>query len=102
MFAGNYGEAGAIDRYGPALGLPRAYSGHNAYVRFGIPPGSAGPVIVLGYRDPSVHFDGCRAAATIDNGVELENEEQDGIVFVCRRPRLPWRELWPVLSHLDA
>ena len=27
----NYGEAGAIDRYGPPRGLPHAYSGHNAY-----------------------------------------------------------------------
>jgi hypothetical protein len=29
------GEAGAIARYGPALGIPRAYSGHNAFWRFG-------------------------------------------------------------------
>ena len=39
VFTGNYGEAGAIDRYGPALGLPRAHSAHNAYARFGVPPG---------------------------------------------------------------
>ena len=102
VFTGNYGEAGAVDRYGPTLGLPRAYSGHNAYARFGIPPGSAGPVLVLGYRDPSVDFTDCREAATIDNGVELENEEQGGTVFVCDGPRLPWRELWPLVSHLDA
>ena len=102
IFTGNYGEAGAIDRYGPALGLPRAYSGHNAYARFGMPPGSAGPVIVLGYRSPDVDFEGCRAAATIDNGVDLENEEQGGTVFVCDRPRAPWAVLWPELTHLDA
>jgi Dolichyl-phosphate-mannose-protein mannosyltransferase len=102
IFAGNYGEAGAIDRYGPELGLPRAYSGHNAYARFGIPPGATGPVVVLGYRDPGVHFTGCRAAATVDNGVDVENEEQGGTVFVCDAPRLPWAELWPTLTHLDA
>ncbi len=102
VFTGNYGEAGAIDRYGPELGLPRAYSGHNAYARFGIPEGSAGPVIVLGYGDPGTDFTGCRVAATIDNGVALENEEQGGAVFVCEAPRRPWRELWPALSHLDA
>jgi len=28
ILAGNYGEARAIDRFGPALGLPRSYSGH--------------------------------------------------------------------------
>jgi 4-amino-4-deoxy-L-arabinose transferase-like glycosyltransferase len=102
VFTGNYGEAGAIDRYGGALGLPRAYSGHNAYARFGMPPDTAAPVIVLGYRDPSVDFTGCRPAATIDNGVGLENEEQGGTVFVCERPREPWSEMWDDLRHLDA
>jgi 4-amino-4-deoxy-L-arabinose transferase-like glycosyltransferase len=102
IFTGNYGEAGAIDRFGPAYGLPRAFSGHNAYARFGMPPGSAGPVIVLGFDDPSAEFADCRVAATIDNGVELDNEEQGGEVFVCERPRRPWREAWPALSHLDA
>ena len=40
ILAGNYGEAGAIDHYGPALGLPEAISGHNSYYfggRAGIP-----------------------------------------------------------------
>ena len=32
-----YGEAGAIDRFGPVPGLPRAYSGHNSYADFGQP-----------------------------------------------------------------
>ncbi len=102
VFAGNYGEAGAIDRYGPALGLPRAYSGHNGYARFGVPSGSTGPVIVLGYDDASVDFVGCRAAATVDNGLDVDNEEQGGTVFLCDRPREPWALLWPQLTHLDA
>jgi 4-amino-4-deoxy-L-arabinose transferase-like glycosyltransferase len=102
VFTGNYGEAGAVDRFGPDHGLPRAYSGHNAYARFGIPPGSVGPVIVLGYDDASVDFIGCRRAATIDNGVGLDNEEQGGAVFVCAGPRRAWAEAWTDLRHLDA
>ncbi len=35
ILAGNYGEAGAIDYYGPALGLPKAISGHNNYYLWG-------------------------------------------------------------------
>jgi len=31
IFAYNYGDAGAIDYYGPGLGLPNAISGHNNY-----------------------------------------------------------------------
>ena len=102
IFTGNYGEAGAIDRYGPALGLPRAYSGHNSLARFGIPVGSAGPVVVVGYGNPSIDFTGCRHAATIDNGADVDNEEQGGSIFVCKRPRRPWAELWSALAHLDA
>ena len=102
IFAGNYGEAGAIDRYGAALGLPRPYSGHNSFARFGIPEGTTGPVVVVGYREPSVDFVGCRRVATFDNGANVDNEEQGGSLFVCQRPRLPWAEAWPELRHLDA
>ncbi len=102
IFTGNYGEAGAIDRSGSVYGLPRAYSGHNAFARFGVPPDGAGPVILVGYAAPITDFDDCRAAAVVDNGVDLENEEQGGTVFVCARPRQPWGEIWPSLRHLDA
>ena len=102
VFAGNYGEAGAIDRYGRAFGLPRAYSAHNAFARFGIPPDDDGPVIVLGYQNPSTDFSGCRIAATIDNGADVDNEEQGGSVFVCTKPRVRWAVLWNQIDHLDA
>jgi len=102
VFAANYGEAGAIDRYGGALGLPRAYSAHNAFARFGIPPDDNGPVVVLGYHHPATDFSGCRRAATIDNGADVDNEEQGGLVFVCAKPRAPWARLWNQINHLDA
>jgi hypothetical protein len=38
VIAGNYGEAGAVDRYGAALGLPPVYSGANNYWLCGPPP----------------------------------------------------------------
>jgi len=62
VFTSNYGEAGAIDRYGPALGVPRAYSGHNGFAEWGPPPDHAGAVVVvgLGPRSVSESFRGCR------------------------------------------
>ena len=42
ILAGNYGEAGAIDRYGPADGLPPAYSGANNFWFWGPPPPATG------------------------------------------------------------
>src|SRR5205823_5075951 len=37
IFANNYGEAGAINHFGPALGLPRAYSRHQNHWYWGPP-----------------------------------------------------------------
>jgi len=46
LFGGNYGEAGAIDYYGPRWGLPRAVSGHNAYYTWGGPSEGRGAVMI--------------------------------------------------------
>jgi 4-amino-4-deoxy-L-arabinose transferase-like glycosyltransferase len=98
----NYGEAGAIDRYGPALGLPHAYSGHNAYGDWGPPPDAGAPVIAVGLsaREVATRLRGCRLAAHIDNRAGVENEEQGRTVMVCRGPRHPWSREWPLLRHL--
>lgn len=45
VFASNYGEAGAVDLYGPALGLPKAISGNNSYFIWG-PQGCTGTVLI--------------------------------------------------------
>ena len=87
-----------------ALGIRRAYSGHNAFWRFGRPPDGAGPIIVVGYRSLRAlqgSFTGCRLAARIDNGVALDNEEQGGPVWLCAATVEPWSTLWPRLRHLD-
>jgi hypothetical protein len=103
IFTRNYGEAGALLRYGPERGLPRAYSGHNSFASFGVPPGRAGPVIAVGVPEDALgEFERCRVAGRIDNGVGVDNEEQGAPISVCAAPRLPWGELWPRLHHLSA
>ena len=72
VYTSNYGEAGAIARYGRVHGIPRAYSGHNAFWRFGRPPDGARPIIVVGYHRPETlrgDFSGCVLSARVDNGV---------------------------------
>ena len=102
VVARNYGEAGAIDRYGPALGLPPAFSGHNAYYDWGPPPDTGGPVVLVGFDEAFLRtvFGDVRQVATIDNGVGLENDEQDAPVWVARDPRGPWAEIWPSFRRL--
>jgi hypothetical protein len=98
----NYGEAGAIDRYGPALGLPKAHSGHNAYFDWGPPPYTGGPVLLVGFNEAFLRtvFGDVSHVATIDNGVGVENEEQGTPVWVAQDLRGPWAEIWPRFRRL--
>ena len=93
----NYGEAGALAWYG---GLPPVYSGHNGFGDWG-PPTSPGPVVYVGFERPAADaLTGCRTAATLDTGVD--NEENGNQVWVCDGPAGSWARAWPKLRHLDA
>jgi 4-amino-4-deoxy-L-arabinose transferase-like glycosyltransferase len=103
ILTANYGEAGAIDHYGPALGLPRAYSGHNAYGEWGPPPDGAKPVIAVGLDPRAIRarLRGCAVAARVRNQAGIDNDESGAPVVVCTAPRDPWSREWPALRHLD-
>jgi hypothetical protein len=100
IVAENYGEAGAIARYGPALGVPRAFSGHNNYWDWGVPPDAAA-TIAIGFSRASLapFFGRIRLAARIENAPGVENDEQGAPVWVCRARVAPWAELWPRFKH---
>ena len=100
----NYGEAGAVDRYGPALGLPPAYSGHNGFADWAVPSGQAGPIVLVGYAEDSERgrlFGSCQQLATLDNGLGLDTEEQGMPVWVCGQPARPWADTWDDVRHLS-
>ena len=101
IFTANYGEAGAIDRYGEPLGLPPAYSGHNAFGYWGPPPNRPGPVVTVGL-DPAAlaRFRGCRVAARIDNTAGIDNDERGEPVDRCSGTRGSWAHVWPGLRRL--
>lgn len=103
IFTTSYSNAAAVDVYGAALGLPRAFSGHTGYAQWG-PPGGTGPVVLVGFESPaavSAAFRGCRQAAVTDNGVGLSNNSQGQPVLLCAGTTRPWPELWPALIHYD-
>nr|WP_272956076.1 glycosyltransferase family 39 protein [Actinopolymorpha rutila] len=98
----NYGEAGALDRFG--TGLPPVYSGHNELWFLGRPADDRTVVILVGFADAGPRlawFGSCRVAARLANGVGIPNEEQDNDIKVCRGPSRPWSRLWPDLRHYD-
>ena len=103
IFTSNYGEAGAIDRFGPKLGLPPAYSGHNAFATWGPPPNRPGAVVVIGLDlDKVTHsFTACRLALHVDNRAGVDNDELGTPIYLCRGTRRPWSQIWRDLRHLD-
>jgi hypothetical protein len=38
--------------------------------------------------------------AKVDNGYDLDNDEQGTPVYVCRGLKRPWSQIWPELRHL--
>jgi hypothetical protein len=103
IFTHNYGEAGAIAHYGPALGLPYPYSGHNGWALWGPPPNNDTTALLVGIdpQQAQSDFTGCRLRARLNNGQGLDNQEQNGPVLVCTGERRPWSALWPTLRHYD-
>jgi hypothetical protein len=101
LLAANYGEAGALDRFG--TGLPAVHSGQNELWEQGPPPSAATAAVVVGLDPgdlPGV-FARCEVRARLDNGVGVENEEQGRPVLYCTGRTAPWPTLWPHLRHLD-
>jgi hypothetical protein len=79
-----------------------AYAGQNSMWDLGPPPAAARAVVSIGY--PKADLDGwfrdVRRAATIDNGVSVDNDEQGRTVWVCSQPRAAWTTLWPEMKRL--
>ncbi|MDI3340153.1 MAG: hypothetical protein QJR03_06430 [Sphaerobacter sp.] len=103
LFTSNYGEAGAIDRFGPAHGLPQAISGHNSYYLWGPGTCTGEVVITVGIpRDDLAAFFGeVTPAATVTCDACMP-EEHDLPVLVARAPRQPIEQLWPQVKHFTG
>ena len=96
ILAGNYGEAGAIDYFGPALGLPKAISGHNSYFDWGPRNYSGGCVILIGEEGSEFrkYFGDVQQVAAVDSPLAMPTEQHVPI-YLCRKPRGSMAELWP-------
>jgi 4-amino-4-deoxy-L-arabinose transferase-like glycosyltransferase len=92
----NYGEAGAVDRYGAAYGLPHAFSGQNGYYYWGPPPDSARTVVAVGYDQALLarSFRSVQLAARLHNDRGIDNDEQNAPVWICSEPVADWHTLW--------
>jgi hypothetical protein len=99
IWGGNYGEAGAIDFYGPRFGLPPAVSDAGTYWFFG--PGRLPGAVLITIGTPAEdlrpYFASVRRAAVIDNPWWV-GEERHNEIFVAEGPRTTLQALWPRLA----
>ena len=102
VFAYNYGEASAIDYFGPRYGLPRAISGHNQYGLWGPRDYTGEIVIAIGFTEarlrqsfgevvPSAHLSPQHAMP----------EETNLTVYVCQRPKKSLQTSWSEWRYLN-
>jgi hypothetical protein len=91
----NYGQAGALEYYGRARGLPRVISGHNSYWIWG--PGPPADVyIIVGNPRARLEeiFEEVREGGRTFSGWQMDYERNEPI-WVCRRPKVPLSDFWP-------
>lgn len=101
FFGQNYGEAAAIDVFGPALGLPAAISGHNNYWLWG-PRGHDGSVVLIIGGDRAVYerlFRSVEVAGRIDDPYAMPYET--GPIYVLRGIRQPLSQQWSKVKHYE-
>ena len=92
----NYGEAGALEFYGPRYGLPPVVSAAGSFYFFGPGKRSGDVAVTLGESAEGLHrfFDSVEAGPHLTNPLTVR-EERDLTVYVCRGIRRSLQEIWP-------
>lgn len=99
IFASNYGEAGAINLFGPALGLPPAICAHQTHSMWGTGDFRGENLIWLQW-EPEWLEGRCASVEIVGEhhhpwGMEEENRP----ILLCRELTAPLAEQWPDLRH---
>ena len=93
ILAGNYGEAGAINLFGPALGLPRAWSRHQNHWYWGPPQEDYRNLIVLQFSQKDVE-ENCTSWAAFPHQNPWGMAEENVPIYLCRGVTFDLRKIW--------
>jgi len=98
IFANSYGQAGAIDFFGPKYGLPKAISNHQNYWLWGPRNYTGAIVIVLGSDGDGdrEHFQTVESVGRTYHPYSRRDEHFD--IFLCRNLNQPLSSLWPKIK----
>jgi hypothetical protein len=95
ILAGTYGDAGAIDFFGPRLGLPKSISAHQNYYLWGPREYTGESLIFLHYDLEDVQ----QWCQNVREGPKLEPyygmAEEHYTILVCTELKKPLAEVWP-------
>ena len=99
IFGTNYGQAAAVDFFGPQYGLPKAVSGHQNYFLWGPRHYTGEIVILIGEResDARENFESVTVAATLNNPYAYRYENRP--VLLCRGLKWDLQQGWPRVKN---
>jgi hypothetical protein len=99
IFGQNYGEAGAIDFFGPQYGVPPAISGHQTYFLWGPRQYTGESMIVMADRQDALEhlFASVQEVGRVEHPYSMPYEHFD--IFYCRGLKWPLPDLWPRLKN---
>jgi Dolichyl-phosphate-mannose-protein mannosyltransferase len=97
IFCQNYGEAGAIDFFGPKFGLPPAISGHQNYFLWGPHDWNGEVILVLDTNDDDERelFGSVEDLGQVVSSPWAMPYERRNHIYLCRDLKISVRELWP-------
>lgn len=101
IFCQNYGQAGAIDFFGPKYGLPPALSGHQNYYYWG-PRDYTGELMLIidsARGEEREQFRAVEDLGVIESSPWAMPWEQRQHLYLCRDLKRPLPELWPKLKE---
>jgi hypothetical protein len=103
VFGQNYGQAGAIDFFGPKYGIPpgSAISGHQSYYLWGPHSYTGESMIVMDDRPERLAeiFTTFRKVARVSHPYSMPYQQFD--VYYCEGLKQPLSKLWPEVKKWD-
>jgi hypothetical protein len=93
IWAGNYGEAGAINLFGPQYGLPTAYSRHQNHWYWGPPPTVYKNLIVIEWSLEDVK-DNCTSYQAFQHYDRFGMGEENTPIYLCRGVQFDIQKIW--------
>jgi hypothetical protein len=100
--APNYGEAGAIDLFGPKYGLPKAISGSNNYWIWGPRDYSGQSLLLLDETSPEKYAPHCQSLREVAHPAQpidpYSRPDENFPIYHCRGLTPSLQVLWPTLK----